>query len=136
MDLPINTRKNRSAFLCRRRNSRGKDWSVTVEYIDLVNRIITAEHSAKEIAQEAKEREVSLDADLAQEEASMRERYFARAKHRIAQVEETERQAADEYIALWDKKLSDTMDAVETAYETNKDAWVETLFSMIVGGTV
>lgn len=106
-----------------------------MEYIDLVNRIIAAEHSAKEIAQEAKEQETTLERDLEQDETQMRADYFARAKHRIAQVEETESQASDEYIALWDAKLSEAMAAVESSYEKNKEVWVDTLFSMIVGGS-
>lgn len=107
-----------------------------MEYIDLVSRIIAAEHSAKEIAQEAAVQESSLEEDLTRDESELRESYFARANRRIAVVEETESQAADEFVALWDKKLTDAMAAVETSYTKNKEAWVDTLFSMIVGGQV
>ena len=63
------------------------------EYIDLVNKIIAAEHTAQEIAREAQEKQQSLDADLERDIAHMREDYFARAKHRIEAVEKAERKA-------------------------------------------
>ena len=48
------------------------------EYIDLVSRIIAAEHTAQEIAREAQEKQQSLDADLERDISRMREDYFAR----------------------------------------------------------
>ena len=49
-----------------------------MEYIDLVNRIISAEHSASALAQEAREKQASLDADLERECAQLRQRYLER----------------------------------------------------------
>ena len=57
-----------------------------MEYVDLVNKIVAAEHSAQEIAREVKEKQDSLDADLKLEVGKLREDYFARAKHRIDEV--------------------------------------------------
>ena len=105
-----------------------------MEYVDLVNRIVEVEHSAKEIAREARQQESSLDQEVQQETAALHEQYMARARRRIEQVEQTEAQAADEAIAQLDEKLAHAMDAVEAAYEKNKDRWVDTLFDMIVGG--
>lgn len=105
-----------------------------MEYVDLVNRIVEVEHSAKEIAREAKQQESSLDQEVQQETAALHEQYMARARRRIEQVEQTEAQAADEAIAQLDEKLAQAMAAVESAYEKNKDRWVDTLFDLIVGG--
>ena len=104
------------------------------EYIDLVSKIIAAEHTAQEIAREAQEKQQSLAADLERDIAHMREDYFARAKHRIEAVEKAERKGAEEDIAKLDKRLKDAMDKVERAYQQNKDQWVDTLFFRIVGG--
>ncbi|BDF71809.1 hypothetical protein CE91St41_09630 [Oscillospiraceae bacterium] len=104
-----------------------------MEYIDLVNKIISAEHSAKEIAREAKERETTLDADLEREAARMREAYLDRARRRVEQVRATETQAAQESIAALDAKFALAMDAVEAAYAKNRDAWVEAIFQRIAG---
>lgn len=105
-----------------------------MEYVDLVNKIISAEHSAQDIAREVKEREETLDADLQRDVSEMREQYFSRAKRRIQQVRETEEAAAEENIALWDEKLKAAMAEVESAYGKNRDQWVDTLFRMITGG--
>ena len=104
------------------------------EYIDLVNRIIAAEHTAQEIAREAQEKQQSLDADLERDISRMREDYFARAKRRIETVEKAERKGAEEDIVKLDKRLKDAMDKVERAYQQDKDQWVDTLFLRIVGG--
>ena len=104
-----------------------------MEYVDLVNRIVDVEHSAKEIAREARQQEDSLEQEVKQEATALHERYMARARRRIEQVEQTENEAADEAIAQLDEKLSRAMAAVEAAYDKNKDQWVDALFSMIVG---
>lgn len=111
----------------------GKE-ALPVEYANLVSRIVAAEESAREIAKEAQVRESSLEQDLEQEIARMRESYMARARHRVEEVEKTEAQAAEEDLANWDRKLTQAMSAVEASYARNKDAWVETLFQRIVGG--
>lgn len=105
-----------------------------MEYVELVNRIVEAEHSAKEIAREARQQEGVLDQQVRQETSAMHERYMERARRRIEQVEQTEAQSADEAVAQLDVKLRNAMDAVEEAYEKNRDQWVDALFSMIVGG--
>lgn len=105
-----------------------------MEYIDLVGKIIAAEHSAKEIAREAKARETTLDADLEREAAGMREAYMDRARRRVEQVRATEAQAARESAAALDGKFTAAMGAVEAAYARNRDAWVEAIFQRIVGG--
>ena len=52
---------------------------------------------------------------------------------RLEQVQQTEEAAAEEALDRLDRKLEQTMRAVEASYEKNKERWVDTLFSMIVG---
>lgn len=104
-----------------------------MEYVDLVSKIVAAEHSAQNIAQEAKEKQDSLEADLKRDVAQLREDCMARARRRIALVEETEQSAAQENMLTWDKKLASAMQDVESIYARNKDAWVEALFHKVVG---
>ncbi len=106
-----------------------------MEYIDLVKRIVAAEHSANELAQEAREKEAALDRDLARESDALRESYLERARRRVAIVEETEAKLADESAAAIDRRLDRAMQALELAYETHRDEWVETLFSRVTDGT-
>ena len=104
-----------------------------MEYVELVNKIIETEHSAREIAQEAQEKEASLEQDLARDTQRLREDYFARADRRIQMVREAEDRSAQESMARSDKKLSDALTAVESSYRRNRDRWVEMLFHRIVG---
>ena len=57
-----------------------------------------------------------MDADLKLEVGKLREDYFARAKHRIDEVEKTEAAAAEEDMARWDKKRDQALAEVERAY--------------------
>ena len=106
-----------------------------MEYIDLVNRIISAEHSASALAQEAREKQASLDADLERECAQLRQRYLERAQRRISIVEETEARLAAESMAAVDARLSHAMEALEGAYRAHQQEWVDVLFARVVGQT-
>ena len=99
----------------------------------MVNQIVAAEHNAKALAQEGRQRQQQLQAGLEREIADLRENYMQRARHRIELVEETERAGAEEDMAELDEKQRRAMKRVEAVYEKNRDKWVDTLFSMIVG---
>ena len=99
----------------------------------MVNQIVTAEHSAKALAEEGRQRQEQLRSGLEQEVADLREGYLKRARHRIELVEETEQAGAEEDIAKLDEKQRRAMANVEAVYEKNRDQWVDTLFSMIAG---
>ena len=105
-----------------------------MEYMELVNRIVDAEHSAKEIVREAREQVDSMEQEVRQETAELHQQYMARARRRVEQVEQTEAQAAEEAITQLDGKLAQAMASVESAYEKNRGQWVDALFEMIVGG--
>lgn len=104
-----------------------------MEYVDLVSKIVAAEHSAQDIAREAREKQESLDADLKRDVEQLREDCMDRAKRRLTLVEETEQSAAKESLAAWDKKLEHAMAEVESSYAKNKSAWVDTLFHKVIG---
>lgn len=104
-----------------------------MEYMDMVSKIVAAEHAATELVQEGKTREDNLKADLDHQVTDMRDRYLDRARHRLTLVAETEEQAAQESIERLDKRFETAMAEVESAYEKNKEQWVDTLFTMIVG---
>lgn len=106
---------------------------MAVEYLDMVNQIVAAEHSAKALAEEGRQRQEQLRSGLEREAADLREEYMQRARHRVELVEQTERAGAEETIAQLDEKQRQAMKRVEAVYEKNRDKWVDTLFSMIVG---
>ena len=103
-----------------------------MDYAEMVSQIMAAEQGAKVLAEESRARRQQLQAGLEQEISAMRESYLARARQRLEQVQQTE-EAAEEALDRLDRKLEQTMHAVEVSYEKNKERWVDTLFSLIVG---
>lgn len=103
-----------------------------MDYAEMVSQIMAAEQGAKVLAEESRARRQQLQAGLEQEISAMRESYLARARQRLEQVQQTEEAAAEEALDRLDRKLQ-TMHAVEVSYEKNKERWVDTLFSLIVG---
>ena len=85
-----------------------------MDYAEMVSQIMAAEQGAKVLAEESRARRQQLQAGL-------------------EQVQQTEEAAAEEALDRLDRKLEQTMRAVEASYEKNKERWVDTLFSLIVG---
>ena len=104
-----------------------------MDYAEMVSQIMAAEQGAKALAQEARERREQVQADLEREVSAMRESYMERARNRLEAVQHTEERAAQEALEKLDQRLDSVMRAVEASYEKNKERWVDTLFSMIVG---
>ena len=65
----------------------------------MVNQIVAAEHSAKALAEEGRQRQEQLRSGLEREAADLREEYMQRARHRVELVEQTEQAGAEETIA-------------------------------------
>ena len=104
-----------------------------MDYAEMVSQIMAAEQGAKVLAEESRARRQQLQAGLDEEISAMRESYLARARKRLGQVQQSEEAAAEEALDRLDRKLGQTMRAVEASYEKNKESWVDTLFSLIVG---
>ena len=99
----------------------------------MVGRIVAAEHTAKAMAEEGRQRQEQVQSELEQEIAELRESYLERARHRIGLGEQAEQSGAEETIARLDQKQHQTMQQMEAVFEKNRDRWADTLFSMIVG---
>ncbi len=104
-----------------------------MEYLDMVRQIVAAEHNAKTLAEEGRRQQEQLQAGLEGEIDRLRADYMERARRRVELVEQTERAGAEETIARLDEKQRQAMKRVETVYEQNREAWADTLFSLIVG---
>ncbi len=105
----------------------------SVEYIDMIDQIVAAEHNAKTLVEESRQRQEELSAGVEQEIARLREDYLQRAGHRIEVVKQLEQASAEEAIARLDEKQRQAMERVEAVYEKNRDRWADTLFTMIAG---
>lgn len=104
-----------------------------MEYSNLINRILEVEHSARAIADEALERQASLDDEMAEEKARIVERYMNRAKQRLDQLVLDEQKKKEQALAAQDKRLAEASRKMERAYAHYGDNWVDTLFQQVVG---
>ena len=104
-----------------------------MDYAEMVSQIMAAEQGYKTLIEESRAQQQKMREGLERELSDMREQYLARARQRLEEVQQTESAAAEDAVKELDEKLSRTMRMVEGAYEKNRDRWVDTLFTMIVG---
>jgi hypothetical protein len=104
-----------------------------MEYTELINRILAAEQSAQDIARQVKEREQSLEADLADEAAALKQDYMEKAKAKVADIEQETAVQTKASVAALDARQAEAMAKMERAYSHYGDNWVNTLFHRIVG---
>ena len=104
-----------------------------MEYEALINRILEAEQTAREITREAREKQAHMEEDLRREQEEIRADYLARADQRLEQLRrdvEREKAAA---LAAQDARFDEARAKIERAYARYGDNWVDTLFRQTVG---
>ena len=84
-----------------------------MDYAEMVSQIMAAEQGAKVLAEESRARRQQLQAGLEQEISLCARAIVARARQRLEQVQQTEEAAAEEALDRLDRKLEQTMRAVE-----------------------
>ena len=103
--------------------------------LDEVKRAIPVEDMKRDLRLRKASELVMAEAKVGEapkkEEAEEKPKKTTRKKK--AESAEGEEAAAEEALDRLDRKLEQTMRAVEASYEKNKERWVDTLFSLIVG---
>ncbi|MCL2084853.1 MAG: hypothetical protein FWH06_06330 [Oscillospiraceae bacterium] len=102
-----------------------------MEHIELLSRIVDAERRARQMSEDALKRREEIQSELAQKTAGLRESYFARADARLEKVRKREEALAAERISELDRVFDGDMEAIETAFARNREAWADKLFKMI-----
>ncbi len=106
-----------------------------MEYEALINRILEAEQTAREITREAREKQAHLEEDLKQEQAKLRADYLARADRRLETLRGEIEQEKAAALAAQDARFAEARAKIEQAYSRYGDNWVDTLFRQAVGMT-
>ena len=106
-----------------------------MEYEALINRILAAEQTAREITREAHEKQAHMEESLKQEEARIKADYLARADQRLEQLRQEIEQEKANALAAQDARFADARAKLERAYSRYGDNWVDTLFRQAVGMT-
>lgn len=105
-----------------------------MDHIEIINKIIEAEHSAQEMVDEARKRQVDLDKDLAVECEKIRKTYEDRAERRLDIVRRQEAENTKTVTDALDLKCRQAMDATDKLVEQNFKLWVDSLFSRVIAG--
>lgn len=103
-----------------------------MDYTTLIDRILEAERSARDIADEVKERQANLETELEEERSRIREKYMQRAKDRLEKLGQEEQARKERMIAAQDARLAEANAKMERAYSRYGDNWVNTLFHQTV----
>ena len=104
-----------------------------MEYVSIVDQIITAEHNARALAEEGRQQERQVRSGLDQEISALREKYMEQADRRIQQVRQAEQAAAQAQAARLAEKQARALERMRAVYEKNRAQWADTLFGLIVG---
>ena len=101
-------------------------------HVELINRIIEAEHKAREMADTAKAKRLSLKSDLQGAAEEIRGSYYQRAVRRIEEVREKERLICDEQIRQLDNHYVQELSHMEGKFAEHRSEWVNKLFALTV----
>lgn len=103
-----------------------------MDYTMLIDRILEAEQSARDVAEEAKNQKANFEAELEQEKAAIRQKYLDRADTWLEELKSQEAEKKDQLIAAQKVRLADAEARMERAYTRYGDNWVDTLFHQTV----
>ncbi|MBM6896785.1 hypothetical protein H9X86_05290 [Pseudoflavonifractor capillosus] len=103
-----------------------------MDYTMLIDRILEAEQSARDVAEEAKNQKANFEAELEQEKAAIRQKYLDRADTWLEELKSQEAEKKDQLIAAQKVRLADAEAKMERAYTRYGDNWVDTLFHQTV----
>ena len=104
-----------------------------MRHSDMINSIVEAEHHPREITDKAEEKRRHLDEEVAQAVCQMEKEYEEKAKLRIEQAKREEEALRQRSLAELEGRLQSAMDDLEKKSQIQHDAWVDALFSHIVG---
>jgi len=103
-----------------------------MDYMEVLNKIIKAERTAQQIAEEAKTQRDNLPDDLRASWEEMHTRHLARAESRVQSVREQEERLADQKIEQLDAGLQDGLHKLEVYFRAHHDEMVQRLTSLVL----
>ena len=103
-----------------------------MDYTMLIDRILEAEQSARDVAEEVQTQKANFEAELDQEQAAIRQKYLDRAQSWLEELKGQEEEKKEQLIAAQKVRLADANARMERAYTRYGDNWVDTLFHQTV----
>ncbi|MEG1718818.1 MAG: hypothetical protein RR306_00695 [Clostridia bacterium] len=99
---------------------------------EIINEIIEIEKRAQNIMKEARDMKEELLSTIDHDIEKMKESYLSRANDRIKFVREDEDKNTAKAIEKIDNEKSQVLNKLQSNYDTNASAWVDTMFNNIV----
>ena len=104
-----------------------------MEYSELIQKILTAEHNARQMVRKAREQQASLNAALEQETSTLRSASMERARKRVASIEQEERQQTQAELDALEEQARAALAQADAALERYGGQWADELFRLTVG---
>ncbi len=104
-----------------------------LEYATLISRILEAEQTAQQIAQEAKEKQNSLETEMVKEAEAVRADFYAKTDRRLEQMKLATEESKISQIEAQSARFAEAESKMEEAYRRYGDNWVDSLFRQAVG---
>lgn len=102
-----------------------------MEYSELINRILSAEENAKQLTQQTREQERSLEDSLKKEAEALRTATLERSRRRVEAMEQEERRLAQKRLEKLDREHKAALAGLEEKQKRLENTWVDTLFRKI-----
>jgi len=100
--------------------------------MEILNKIVEAEVSARAVFDEADKLRESFDSYVKEQVEALRQQYFDRAEEAIAEAKKAEAARADTELAELDKKLEMELAKLKAFYDKENEAIVQKIFKLAV----
>ena len=103
-----------------------------MEYMEVLGKIIEAERAAQQIAGAAKALRDNLPHDLRSGWEETRQKYMARAEHRVQVIREDEEARAGQQIAQLETELLEDLQKLYAHFDAHHDEMADRLFRLVI----
>ncbi|MCD6321818.1 MAG: hypothetical protein J7L77_02215 [Clostridiales bacterium] len=100
---------------------------------DIIGSILDIENKASEIIEDGKNEKSLLDAKLKQDIKKMQNDINTMVMTKLKQLDIEEAEDAKASLLRINKAAEKQLDEMETFYNENRDAWVDSVFKIIIG---
>ncbi len=100
---------------------------------DMISEIVNLDQKERELTEEAQNRKVVVQQEIAESKNKIKETYLTRARQRIKQNEETEKKAAAATWASIKRKQTRISKKLDKSFDEKSDEWVKTIVNNVIG---
>lgn len=102
-----------------------------MEYSELIDRILAAEENARQLTQQTREQEQSLEVSLREEAEALRTATLERSRRRVEAMEQEEQRLARKRLEKLDQEHKAALAGLEEKRKRRENEWADTLFRKI-----